>query len=212
MVFLGNYSFNSNWSGMQLIVSSHKSHIDFKILLLTLKILHNLGPSYFAELIHIHPPSRTVRSSSTIQLFTPSASLTTMGSGAFSRSAPSLWNSLPPDIHTSDTVSTFKSRLKTHWYRVAYSVSDESNNRTLAYSLSTLLHYSHPWSSTLPNPAQLTSCMVRTTESEFCAGLAPSYLLIFPHLRWIGIQKGIVFVVLLLICEVSLSALKGAFK
>ena len=48
-----------------------KSRIDFKILLLTFKILHNLAPSYCAELIYIHTPSRTVRSSSTIQLFRP---------------------------------------------------------------------------------------------------------------------------------------------
>ena len=99
-----------------------KSCTDFKILLLT--FLHNLAPSYLAELIHIHTPSRTLRSSSTIQLFTPSANLTTMGSRAFSQSAPSLWNSLPPDIRTSDTVSTFRSCPKTHFFRVAYSVSD----------------------------------------------------------------------------------------
>uniref|UniRef100_A0A671V9K1 Reverse transcriptase domain-containing protein n=1 Tax=Sparus aurata TaxID=8175 RepID=A0A671V9K1_SPAAU len=100
-----------------------KSRFNFKTLLLTFKILHNLAPSYLAELIHAHTPSRTLRSSSTIQLFTPSANLTTMGSRAFSRSAPSLWNSLPLDIRTSDTVSTFKSRLKTHLFCMAYSVS-----------------------------------------------------------------------------------------
>ena len=100
-----------------------KSRIDFKILLLTFKILHNLAPSYLSELIHIYTPSRTLRSSSTNQLFAPSANLTTMGSRAFSRSAPRLWNSLPPDIRTSDSVSTFKSRLKTHLFRVAYSIS-----------------------------------------------------------------------------------------
>ena len=100
-----------------------KSCIDFKILLLTFKILHNLAPSYLPQLIHVHTPFRLLRSSSTIQLFIPSANLTTMGSRALSRSAPSLWISLPQDICTSDTVSTFKSRLKTHLFRVAYSVS-----------------------------------------------------------------------------------------
>ena len=101
-----------------------ESRIDFKILLLTLKILHNLAPSYLTELIHSHTPSCTLWSSPTIQLFVPSVNLTTMGSRALSWSAPSLWNSLPPDICTSDTVSTFKSRLKTHLFRVAYSVLD----------------------------------------------------------------------------------------
>ena len=55
-----------------------KSCIHFKILLLTFKILHNLAPSYLDELIYIHTPSRTLRSSSTIQLFTPSTNQTTM--------------------------------------------------------------------------------------------------------------------------------------
>ena len=40
-----------------------------------------------------------------------------------------------------------------------------------SFLYSALLHYSHPGSSTLPNPAQLTSCMVMTEEYEFCAEL-----------------------------------------
>lgn len=68
------------------------------------------------ELIHIHTLYHTLQSSSTIQLFAPSANLITMGSRAFSRSAPSLCDSLPLDIHTFDTVSTFKSRLQTHLF------------------------------------------------------------------------------------------------
>ena len=94
-----------------------KSRTDLKILLITWH--HHISLNWS---ISTHPPA--LRSSYTIQLFAPSASLTTMGSRAFNRSAPSLWNSLPPDIRTSHTVSTFQSRLKTHLFRVAYSVSD----------------------------------------------------------------------------------------
>ena len=90
-----------------------KSRSDFKILLLIFMIVSS-------ELCHIYTPSRILRSSSAIQLFALSAILTR----AFSWSAFRLWSSLPPDIRTSDTVPTFRSRLKTHLFRVAYSVSD----------------------------------------------------------------------------------------
>ena len=41
-----------------------------------------------------------------------------------------------------------------------------------------ILHYSHPGSSALPNLAWLTSCMVRTAESEFWHHvIASSYLI-----------------------------------
>ena len=37
-------------------------------------------------------------------------------------SAPRLWNSLPPHIKQSDTITTFKSQLKTHLFKLAHNV------------------------------------------------------------------------------------------
>ena len=187
-----------------------KSCIDFRILLLTFKILHNLAPSYLAELIHIYTPPCRLWSSSTIQLFTPSANQTTMGSRAFSRSAPSLWNSLPPDIRTSDTVSIYKSRLIYSKWLTLYQTNHTVTLLPVLYY--TLLHYSHPGSSTLPNPARLTSCMVRTTESEFCAELLAPCNCIFLFIIYLFIliwtKLSPVFVVLLFLCAMSLSVLE----
>nr|XP_033933927.1 uncharacterized protein LOC117442044 isoform X1 [Pseudochaenichthys georgianus] len=100
-----------------------KQRIDFKVLLLTFKALHTLAPPYLSELLHIYTPSRTLRSSSAFQLTVPSARLITMGSRAFSHSAPRLWNSLPQDIRNMDSLPTFKSSLKTHLFKLAYSIS-----------------------------------------------------------------------------------------
>ncbi|XP_030257910.1 uncharacterized protein LOC115572203 [Sparus aurata] len=97
-----------------------KSRIDFKILLLTFKAIHNLAPPYLSNLLHIATPSRTLRSSSSILLTVPPARLTTMGSRAFSRSAPRLWNSLPPEIRNITTLSDFKSKLKTHLFKITF--------------------------------------------------------------------------------------------
>uniref|UniRef100_A0A8P4GUB4 Reverse transcriptase domain-containing protein n=1 Tax=Dicentrarchus labrax TaxID=13489 RepID=A0A8P4GUB4_DICLA len=65
-----------------------KLRIDFKILLFTFKAIHNLSPPYLSELLHIANPSRSLRSASSVHLSVPPARLITMGSRAFSRSAP----------------------------------------------------------------------------------------------------------------------------
>ncbi|XP_070711432.1 stomatin-like protein 2, mitochondrial [Pempheris klunzingeri] len=72
--------------------------ITYKILLLTFKALHNLAPPYLTELLDINTPSRTLRSSSSINFTIPPASMTTMESRAFSRSTPPPLE-LPPTRH-----------------------------------------------------------------------------------------------------------------
>uniref|UniRef100_A0A3B3RKC8 Reverse transcriptase domain-containing protein n=1 Tax=Paramormyrops kingsleyae TaxID=1676925 RepID=A0A3B3RKC8_9TELE len=96
--------------------------IQFKILLLTFKAIHDLAPSYLSDLIQINRPSRSVRSSSSLHLTVPHTRLTTMGGRAFSYSAAYLWNTLPPDIRRINSISMFKSRLKTHLFKVAYTI------------------------------------------------------------------------------------------
>uniref|UniRef100_A0A3P9Q946 Reverse transcriptase domain-containing protein n=1 Tax=Poecilia reticulata TaxID=8081 RepID=A0A3P9Q946_POERE len=98
-----------------------KFRIEYKILLYTFKALYNLSPPYLSNLIDIAIPSRSLRSSSSIHFTVPSARLTTMGSRAFSRSAPQLWNSLPPYLRNIKSLSNFKTELKTHLFRSAFS-------------------------------------------------------------------------------------------
>jgi len=55
-----------------------------------------------------------------------------LGNRAFSVAGPAAWNSLPPDIRTASTLSTFKNLLKTYlffhsfqlstWFQEAYAV------------------------------------------------------------------------------------------
>ena len=42
------------------------------------------------------------------------------GDRAFKVAAPKLWNSLPEDTHSSNDVSVLKSKLKTHYFNIAY--------------------------------------------------------------------------------------------
>ena len=43
-----------------------------------------------------------------------------MGDHSFKVAAPKLWNSLPEDLRSSNDVSVFKSKLKTHYFSIAY--------------------------------------------------------------------------------------------
>lgn len=94
---------------------------EYKILLLTFKAFHNLPPLYLSELFHIYTPKHTLRSSSSFSLVVPPVRLVTMGSRAFSFAAPHLWNSLPKSLQESDCLVTFKSRLKTYLFKLAFS-------------------------------------------------------------------------------------------
>ncbi len=94
--------------------------IQYKIVLFTYKALHNLAPSYLSELLHVYVRTRSLRSSASVTLVVPSVRLTTMGSRAFSCIALTIWNTLPQDIRNSLSLSIFKSRLKTHFFRLAY--------------------------------------------------------------------------------------------
>ena len=74
--------------------------INFKILLLTFKALHQQSPTYIQDLITRYLPSRSLRSSSTLSLNPVSFNLKTYGSRAFAVSTPKLWNKLPDDIRS----------------------------------------------------------------------------------------------------------------
>ncbi|KAI5106473.1 hypothetical protein C0J45_4170, partial [Silurus meridionalis] len=93
-----------------VLISLHwlpsKSRIDYKILLLTYKV--NLS-----ELLYQYDPLRLLRSKGAGYLLAPQIMKTTAGGKSFSDKAPQLWNSLPTSVRDSDTVSVFKSRLKT---------------------------------------------------------------------------------------------------
>lgn len=89
-----------------------RKRIDFKLLLLTWKALNNAGPEYIGDMLEPYIPSRTLRSSTNLDLVVP-RSRRSQGDRAFSIAAPRLWNTLPLDIRTATSVNIFKNKLKT---------------------------------------------------------------------------------------------------
>ena len=75
--------------------------INFKILLLTFKALHQQSPTYIQDLITCYLLSRSLQSSFMLSLNPVSFNLKTYGSRAFAVSTPKLWNKLPDDIRSS---------------------------------------------------------------------------------------------------------------
>ena len=76
------------------------ARIDFKILLLAFKILNDLAPYYLSSLLLRYQPARLLRSSNRLLLQVPSV-------------IPWLMDNAHFHIRNSESVSTFKQRLKT---------------------------------------------------------------------------------------------------
>ena len=97
--------------------------IDYKVLTLCYKSLHDLAPSYMTSMLSYRdPPSDrvTVRNDELHLLKEPTGRPTTHGDRAFSVYAPKLWNSLPFELRLSSSFELFKKDLKTRLFRQAF--------------------------------------------------------------------------------------------
>ena len=69
--------------------------ITFNIAALAFRCLIGAAPDYLIQLIAIHRPTRSLRSSSLLLLVSPLSRSKDYGDRAFSVTAPAIWNSLP---------------------------------------------------------------------------------------------------------------------
>ena len=93
--------------------------IEFKIACITYKTLTTSSPSYLHHLISVKTPTRHLRSSATVT-FLQKRTANNISQRAFRHTAPKVWNSIPQNIRNSKPLSTFKSKLKTHYFKLAY--------------------------------------------------------------------------------------------
>ena len=79
---------------------------------------HYISRNYLV-IVHVH-----VRYALLIKKFlaVPKSRLKTYGDRAFSVAAPKLWNELPLDLRSLDTINLFKKHLKTDLFKKAYNV------------------------------------------------------------------------------------------
>uniref|UniRef100_A0A8C6LW02 Reverse transcriptase domain-containing protein n=1 Tax=Nothobranchius furzeri TaxID=105023 RepID=A0A8C6LW02_NOTFU len=95
-------------------------HIRFKVILFVFKVLNSGASKFLSDIIHRHVPVRSLRSADQRLLAMPRYSLKSCGSHAFSVLGPSLWNELSADVKQAKSLETFKSRLKTHLFSLAF--------------------------------------------------------------------------------------------
>ena len=61
-----------------------------------------------------------LRSQDDLTLVVPRTKRTPLGDRAFREAAPKLWNSVPKDVRSRNDIGVFKSKLKTHYFDLAY--------------------------------------------------------------------------------------------
>ena len=95
--------------------------IQYKILLLVFKALVGESPKYMQDIIQVYQPSKALRSKFK-RLLVETIITSKYGKRAFASGGPALFNKLPEDLRKSKTVSSFKSKLKTHLFKKYYKV------------------------------------------------------------------------------------------
>ena len=83
-----------------------------------------MAPNYIADLLNIKKKDNySLRSNDSIMLEYPKEkSLRSFGDRSFSIAATKLWNELPEDIRNISSINVFKTALKTHVFKSAFSI------------------------------------------------------------------------------------------
>ena len=97
-----------------------KHRITYKTLTYVYKALHGLAPEYIVDLLvqPVRPGGRHLRSDDQMNLRVPWTNLKKLGGRAFAAVAPALWNKLPLEIKSANTLDSFRKHLKTHLFTV----------------------------------------------------------------------------------------------
>ena len=82
--------------------------------------MFNSSPKYLSDILVKYEPSRVLRSQNN-NLLTEKRTNNKYGRRAFSNCAPVLWNNLPVEIRSIESLNVFKKRLKTLLFKQAYS-------------------------------------------------------------------------------------------
>ena len=96
--------------------------VEFKIAVLTHKVLCSVAPRYLGPLNRVTDISgrRSLRSSGTNRIVVPPFRLSTVGSRAFPVAAAKIWNALPDSLVSITSHSSFRHHLKTFLFQRSF--------------------------------------------------------------------------------------------
>ena len=106
------------------LFSLHWLPVCFRTEFKSLILAFGLAPQYITDLINVKQQfgRMMLRSQSELQLLPPrTITKKTLGDRSFMASAPKLWNRLPSNIRAVNAPNCFKTLLKTHLFRQAFS-------------------------------------------------------------------------------------------
>ena len=94
--------------------------ITYKILLTTHRALNGKAPQYITDLLIPYIPARNLRSEREGYLVVPKTHTKTFGKRAFAFAAAVEWDKLPNKLRENNTLSQFKSCIKTYLFTTAF--------------------------------------------------------------------------------------------
>ena len=105
-----------------------RARIEFKICLLIFKAMKHGQPSYLSALLKPYIPESNVQLRSSGRLNEPMFSTSTSSERCFEFYAPRLYNKLPDNLKSLNSIECLKKKLKTHIFKKAYNMSNKSIN------------------------------------------------------------------------------------
>ena len=96
--------------------------IEYKIALLTFRVLHGSAPPYLVPLVPVRslPGRRSLRSTGDSHLLVPLVMRSTVGSRAIPVAGSKTWNALPEDVTSSQFEYTFRCQLRTLLFKKSF--------------------------------------------------------------------------------------------
>ena len=97
------------------------ARVQYKLSCICFHAATGTSPRYISDLVHIYTPSRQLRSSADTRIFRiPTVRNKTLGHRSFSYQGPVTWNRLPFHVRHADSISSFRSSLKTYLFSEIY--------------------------------------------------------------------------------------------
>ena len=90
--------------------------MEYKVALITHKVLSTGQPEYLRSLIKKYVPTQRLRSEGQRLLSKPSGITSVLASHSFTCASETVWNNLPDIVRKTDNVVSFKKKLKTHLF------------------------------------------------------------------------------------------------
>ena len=84
------------------------------------KAIHGLGPEYINCVVERYMPVRALRSSCNGILLKVTVPKKTIGQSSFAVAGPQMWNDLPIDVRSAQSLTSFRKHLKTCLFRRHY--------------------------------------------------------------------------------------------